>query len=293
MSGTTFVTPASEIVGDATPEQIDEIKQMRRADPIGRSQWEAYCEIHGDNVRDPARHSTSFIAEFVDKYADGERWVSPTGSRLGEFIKEGQRKSKHFKEAWHYYCEQKPRPGQKPENDPLKHDTFFLVGFLDWLGNNANSGGPMMAAGPTTGHLPGHVAPAVLPALTMGRYSPTLQQIQMQQMQHMQHMQLQQRTPSLGVGTISAPPLKRMKGPPGGTGISPPPITAPPIIAPPPTSGAVEPLVQKVKAFQRQGQLQKEQWADFCDTYLSGVRDPTRHDSATLQSFLNTHGIFA
>lgn len=50
-------------------------------------------------------------------------------------------------------------------------------------------------------------------------------------------------------------------------------------------------LVLKVKAFQKQGEQQKTTWHTFCDTNLGGVYDPTRHESATLQMFINANGI--
>ncbi|CAK0802035.1 unnamed protein product [Prorocentrum cordatum] len=57
-------------------------------------------------------------------------------------------------------------------------------------------------------------------------------------------------------------------------------------------SSSDDPLVQAVKAFQRQGQEQKEAWHTFCDSTLGGNRDPARHDEATLQQFLSMHGVF-
>jgi len=51
------------------------------------------------------------------------------------------------------------------------------------------------------------------------------------------------------------------------------------------------PMVMKVKAFQRLGQEQKEAWHTFCDSTLGGNRDPARHDEATLQQFLSMHGV--
>lgn len=50
-------------------------------------------------------------------------------------------------------------------------------------------------------------------------------------------------------------------------------------------------LVVQVKAFQRQGEAQKDLWGRYADTYLGGVRDPSRHDAATLQEFCTNHGV--
>merc|ERR1719205_291838 len=32
-------------------------------------------------------------------------------------------------------------------------------------------------------------------------------------------------------------------------------------------------------------------WSSYVDTYLNGTRDPARHDSATLQEFINNHNV--
>jgi hypothetical protein len=52
-----------------------------------------------------------------------------------------------------------------------------------------------------------------------------------------------------------------------------------------------EALVMSIKSFQRLGTQQKETWGGYADKYLGGVRDPSRHDVATLQEFINQHGV--
>jgi len=49
--------------------------------------------------------------------------------------------------------------------------------------------------------------------------------------------------------------------------------------------------VQELKNYQRKGEEQKEIWHHFADSHLGGVRDPNRHDSATLQAFFQTYGL--
>merc|ERR1712110_1048102 len=44
-------------------------------------------------------------------------------------------------------------------------------------------------------------------------------------------------------------------------------------------------LINRIKAFQRGGQEQKEAWWNYCDTHLGGNRDPARHDASTLEDF--------
>merc|ERR1719240_1532562 len=48
-------------------------------------------------------------------------------------------------------------------------------------------------------------------------------------------------------------------------------------------------LAMRVKAYQKQGEREKNAWHTFCDAHLGGIRDPSRHDAATLQRFLATH----
>mmetsp|Transcript_3140 Transcript_3140/g.7926 ORF Transcript_3140/g.7926 Transcript_3140/m.7926 type:complete len:170 (-) Transcript_3140:184-693(-) len=49
-------------------------------------------------------------------------------------------------------------------------------------------------------------------------------------------------------------------------------------------------LVQKVKAFQRLGEENKQAWHSYCDTNLGGVYDPNRHDVGSLQMFVSQYG---
>merc|ERR1712137_530916 len=55
------------------------------------------------------------------------------------------------------------------------------------------------------------------------------------------------------------------------------------------TSGGND-LVAQVKAFQKEGEGQKNAWHHFCDVQMNGIRDPSRHDNATLQNFLKSNG---
>jgi len=49
-------------------------------------------------------------------------------------------------------------------------------------------------------------------------------------------------------------------------------------------------LVSRVKSVQKSDLAGKEAWWSFCDTSLGGVKDPSRHDAATLQQFLTQYG---
>mmetsp|Transcript_30094 Transcript_30094/g.40490 ORF Transcript_30094/g.40490 Transcript_30094/m.40490 type:complete len:222 (+) Transcript_30094:54-719(+) len=50
-------------------------------------------------------------------------------------------------------------------------------------------------------------------------------------------------------------------------------------------------LVQRIKTYQRSSEEAKEAWGSYCDAHLGGVRDPARHDGATLRQFAENHGV--
>merc|ERR1719162_365133 len=50
-------------------------------------------------------------------------------------------------------------------------------------------------------------------------------------------------------------------------------------------------LVNRIKGFQRMGPEQKDLWHRYSDAYLGGKRDPGKHDTATLQEFVNNHNL--
>mmetsp|Transcript_43824 Transcript_43824/g.95415 ORF Transcript_43824/g.95415 Transcript_43824/m.95415 type:complete len:367 (+) Transcript_43824:27-1127(+) len=53
-------------------------------------------------------------------------------------------------------------------------------------------------------------------------------------------------------------------------------------------SSAENALVEQVKAWQRMGEAQTQQWRAFCDEHLSGIYNPARHDPSALQLFVDT-----
>mmetsp|Transcript_89418 Transcript_89418/g.227417 ORF Transcript_89418/g.227417 Transcript_89418/m.227417 type:complete len:196 (+) Transcript_89418:3-590(+) len=53
--------------------------------------------------------------------------------------------------------------------------------------------------------------------------------------------------------------------------------------------GTKEYLVAQVKAYQSSGEEQKNLWGNYVDLYLNGIRDPNKHDTATLQEFCVNH----
>jgi len=87
--------------------------------------------------------------------------------------------------------------------------------------------------------------------------------------------------PMFGMGMMTPLPPKRIKDNAGaawGTG----------------TGDTVkDELVNRIKNFQRSGEEQRQAWCTFCDNTFSAVRDPARHDIATLTQFCEMYGIDA
>lgn len=49
--------------------------------------------------------------------------------------------------------------------------------------------------------------------------------------------------------------------------------------------------VDSIKAYQKTGQAEKEAWETYCDNFLNGMRDPAKHDRATLEEFIDSYGV--
>merc|ERR1719401_685897 len=46
-------------------------------------------------------------------------------------------------------------------------------------------------------------------------------------------------------------------------------------------------LVHMITTWKKIAQENKDTWHSYCDTYLNGMYDPSRHDENTLQEFIN------
>lgn len=132
---------------------IDMLKELQRTDPIGKEQWWAFCDCHGDGVRDPGKHPADFVQDFLSKYSAGMRFTSPRVNMMPALVKEGERRSNFFKEAWVSYC----GTFGSGLKDPAKHDEQFLVGFMDFLGQR----GWMALSAARTGRMPLSAMPQV------------------------------------------------------------------------------------------------------------------------------------
>lgn len=52
-----------------TPELVNQVKQLQRSSPKLRNMWKELCDSEGGGVRDPIRHTLSFLQRFVSEAA--------------------------------------------------------------------------------------------------------------------------------------------------------------------------------------------------------------------------------
>lgn len=292
---------------------------------MGRTAWGDWCDMNGGGVRDPAKHPASFVQRFLDAYQRGELRAREDGfgseglARVGysdqqprdntqliSLLKEGQRRSQHWKYAWSGYCQQYGGG----INDPSKHKPQFLVSFLDFLGQS----GTIHADGSLAAFTQGASMPAASSpqggGMQMGYgsggggcgYSADpwdgsgqLAGQSAGQLPGAKRLMMPggwSADPWDGSGQLAGQPpgqlpgTKRMR--PMMPGSAPGPYAGGPQQYGGSTSGDPEKdrLVAQVKTYQRQGDLQRGVWQSYCDEHLGGVRDPARHKKEVLQMFM-------
>mmetsp|Transcript_106946 Transcript_106946/g.300747 ORF Transcript_106946/g.300747 Transcript_106946/m.300747 type:complete len:467 (-) Transcript_106946:94-1494(-) len=185
--------------GGAPEALISEVKSVQRHSTELRDMWHDHCDTRGSGIRDPGRHSESFLQEFLTQVQATDTSISWPSTQVetaekGALISQVKRlqvSSKEAKDQWHEYCDTEGGGSR----DPARHNVAFIREFLRRMGEQDDV----------------HVQPA---------------------------------------------PDQR--------------------------------LVEEVKAMQKSDESYKIMWHEFCDTGLAGVRDPARHDSATLRRFLSS-----
>lgn len=309
--------------GQEHQDLVHHIKEMQRGDPSAREQWTAYTDSFGGGRKDPAKHPVHFLQDFLAQWDSGSK-VPQGGVIGGEDLDEAQiisfavrvlqRRSPGVKELWRHYCE----TFGGGTYDPTKHDVNFVVEFFDHLGNAAlKSVGSGPAGGPAGGRKGGRERAEGKGGRERAESAPAPQK--------------RAASAIIGGGPIGGgggglwatePPAKRARG----DGIGSPRVVAvatrPPAkgLAPSSKGGAAggkggaggkgkrsrgvggggagagnpgsrEYLVAQVKAFQRMGDDNNQLWGMFVDGGFDGIRDPSRHEAATLQEFVETHGV--
>lgn len=123
--------PPVEVQDEAHQEIINRVKHGQRNSVEFKDAWIAYVREFGQELRDPARHDQTFLEAFlttapvVNENAKEEVVDDEEHQALVEQMKDKQRNSEPFKEAWAKFVQ--PYGNVR---DPNKHPTSFLMRFL-------------------------------------------------------------------------------------------------------------------------------------------------------------------
>lgn len=279
-------------------DPVQALKELQRTDPVGKAQWEAYTDQHGNAVRDPSKHAPDFIWGFLSSYSNGMR--IEVQNTLAPLMKEGQRRSPAWKRCWEMYCQ---AHGQK-YFDPAKHDQASLEGFIKFLGDSGDkmlSMGGMHSQGPPLkrmntggggGFGGGDAGKDALVAAVKSFQKESEENKNVWGM--FCDMNLGgKRDPAKHEASVLQKFLMSNGAGPAGGGVSArptPSMVSPYVPAAAAGPAGAEGLVARVKAFQRAGVEQRELWGRFADEHLGGKRDPAKADPYMLQEFAAAHG---
>jgi len=148
---------------------VDQVKGLQRTNEAAKQAWWQYADTALQGIRDPSRHDEHKLSAFLRQYQAGGM-VQPAaaaygggkgayggggawslwpqvaaymgggggggGGGLAGGIKEGQRRSQVWREAWQKFCAVKGRA----YNDPTRHSDMELVDFLEYAGEIASAG---------------------------------------------------------------------------------------------------------------------------------------------------------
>jgi len=115
---------------------VEVVKTRQRSDPHAKEQWHAFVDLHGNGMRDPAKHTQEFLQGFLDHLSSGVRLAIGQDQDLSMSIKALQRKSPSVKHFWGQFC----MMVGGGLNDPAKHGGEFHVKFFDALAGAALQG---------------------------------------------------------------------------------------------------------------------------------------------------------
>uniref|UniRef100_A0A7S1S631 Uncharacterized protein n=1 Tax=Alexandrium catenella TaxID=2925 RepID=A0A7S1S631_ALECA len=242
-------------------ELVGTIKELQRGDPSAKVQWWAYCDAMGGGVHDPAKHEETFMQEFLDNYNSGRRF-------------------------------EPSQPAATPYSPP-HHAGGYGAGAGAGAFGAGGGGNPLAALckeGQKRSHNWKNCWAQYCAHYGNGRNDPEKHDVTFITgfLDYVAGRGIQ----ALSAGGAAAPDF----GPPAKR----PRVAAPAAGGFPgaamPMSGAFggdgkNELVMSIKAFQKSSPEAKEQWGNYCDEHLGGVRDPNRHDPTILKSFIQNYGI--
>lgn len=280
----------------STPEMVEQVNALQRGNPTVSARWEQHCDELGGGTRDPRFHTAAFLQKFleanegeeapshrprpirpdrkrershgkpVDSWQQPERHVPDEEDGPGDVprysstardfvweVEQVQRRSPEFQDAWGRFCDQHGAGS----HDPRQHSSGFLQRFLEETADEVRQ----------------HLDETPLGELV-------------RQVQEVLDSSEEWRDIWSGFcggddepGNHDEALLRRFLG--MVTDRSNEPLETE-------EQARQKELVSKVKAAQKAGRRENKAWIEFCESYGGGARDPSRHDSEYLQSFLDS-----
>jgi len=260
-------------------EEVDlvgQVKELQKGDLATKEAWTAYVEAHGEGNRDPARHTHEFLQGFLAFIQSGEKISSEGGTTILQAIKTMQSRSTNFKNAWALFCSEKGHG----KRDPAQHDMAFYIQFFEDVARYAGDGGA--AAAPIPLRPIGGGGGSVVRPKSGGLEEPLAKKLRAMIIPPASAGGPGIAGKGTSMGAFGGGFAKGTMG--NGKG----PVTGGATIA---GKGHSNVLAERVKAFQRMGEMQKNAWWTFADANLAGTRDPARADVAALSRFIASHDV--
>ena len=253
-------------------EYVQQIKNLQRGDPTFKQTWWDFCEAQLGGVRDPNRHDESILVQFLEGYNAGT--IAPSAPRPEE-------------EWWN---KGKGKGGMKGDM------SYNMMPPPDMWGMPMGGGGAMgLADFVKTGQRASphwkNAWQTYCALYGAGVYDPfkhddTFTRSFIDYVGELAANGLSGIAVSQGINLdeITAQTTKR-------------PGSAPMQMQQGPkrfrfeeNDGKKMELVEKVKNLQRSNPQSKEAWWAYCDGQCGGMRDPMRHDTPSLETFLTSQG---
>jgi len=256
---------------------VDQVKTIQRSDPGAKQAWWDYCDTHLGGVKDPGRHDASVLQQFLSGYNTGA--IQPSEPRP-QMVGKGS------------FGGGKGGGGGGGGGGGMGAGWGYTMGgnmgmMVGMGGGGGGGGGDGMRDFIKTGQRASQSWKAAWQGYCTvngtGKFDPAgydsnfisgfIEYVGSLALNDMGGAPMEM-VGDKRVGVWAAPPAKRAAIM-GGMGGGDPEIME---------------LVTRIKTLQKSDQAGKEAWWQFCDNNLGGIKDPSRHDAASLQQFLTEYG---
>lgn len=257
-------------------EYVQQIKNLQRGDPTFKQTWWDFCEAQLGGVRDPNRHDESILVNFVEGYNNGT--IAPSAPRPEEeWWNKGKGKGKGMKGDMSY--------NMMPPPDMWGMPMMAGMSFADFVKVGQRASPHWKNAWQTYCALYG-----------AGVYDPfkhddTYHKSFIDYVGELAANGLSGIAVSQGINIEEITAQSKGKGKHSVFSMSMEPAAKRFRFEEP--DGKKLELVEKVKNLQRSNPAAKEAWWAYCDSQCGGMRDPLRHDTPSLESFLTSQGALA